>query len=82
MCERAASAPVYPVLKRPDEKFVTEQAFDHPKFVEDIVRDLAIILDADDRIDWYSINSENYESIHNHNAYAQITRDKREKTGR
>lgn len=77
MCERAASAPVYPVLKRPDEKFVTEQAFDHPKFVEDIVRDLALILDGDDRIEWYSINSENYESIHNHNAYAQITRDKR-----
>ncbi len=75
--EQSASCPVYPILKRPDEKHVTEVAFDNPKFVEDIVRDLAIRLDADDRITWYSINSENFESIHNHNAYAQITRDKR-----
>ncbi len=75
--ERAASVPVFAVLKRPDEKFVTEAAFENPKFVEDIVRDLAIRLDGDDRITWYSINSENFESIHNHNAYAQLTRDKR-----
>ncbi len=75
--EKAASAPVYAVLKRPDEKFVTEQAYDNPKFVEDIVRDLAVGLNNDDRITWYQINSENFESIHNHNAYAQITRDKR-----
>lgn len=75
--ERAASCPVYAVLKRPDEKFVTEQAFDNPKFVEDIVRDLAVALNADDRVRWYSISSENFESIHNHSAYAQITRDKR-----
>src|SRR5690606_8918602 len=78
MIERAASEQVYAVLKRPDEKHVTEAAYDNPKFVEDIVRDLALALDADDRITWYSINSENYESIHSHNAYAQITRDKRE----
>jgi GTP cyclohydrolase I len=77
MLEKAASCPVYAVLKRPDEKFVTEKAYDNPKFVEDIVRDLAILLEAEDRITWYSINSENFESIHNHNAYAQITRDKR-----
>lgn len=77
LLEKAASSQVYAVLKRPDEKFVTEEAFENPKFVEDIVRDLAIALDDDDRIAWYSINSENFESIHNHNAYAEITRDKR-----
>ena len=76
--EAAASHPVYAVLKRPDEKYVTEKAYDNPKFVEDIVRDLAIGLDDDDRVAWYEINSENFESIHSHNAYAQITRDKRE----
>lgn len=75
--EAAASTQVYAVLKRPDERFVTEAAYDNPKFVEDIVRDLALRLDDDPRIVWYCIDSENYESIHNHNAYAQITRDKR-----
>lgn len=77
--EAAASHPVYAVLKRPDEKFVTERAFENPKFVEDIVRDLAKRLEDDGRITWYSINSENFESIHSHNAYAQLTRDKRER---
>ncbi len=72
--EGAASTEVFAVLKRPDEKFVTEAAYDNPKFVEDIVRDLALALQADKRITWYSISSENFESIHNHNAYAQITR--------
>ena len=76
--EQSASTQVFAVLKRPDEKFVTEDAFDNPKFVEDIVRDLALRLDADDRIAWYTINSENFESIHNHNAYAFIERDKHE----
>jgi GTP cyclohydrolase I len=66
------------VLKRPDEKYVTEQAFDNPKFVEDIIRDLAVALNKEDRVVWYSIQSENFESIHNHNAYAMIERDKRE----
>jgi GTP cyclohydrolase I len=75
--ERAASCPVYATLKRPDEKFVTEAAYDNPKFVEDIIRDLAVRLDKDKRIAFYEISSENFESIHNHNAYAQITRDKR-----
>jgi GTP cyclohydrolase I len=74
--ENAASSPVFAVLKRPDEKWVTEKAYENPKFVEDIVRDLALALDNDPRVAWYSINSENFESIHNHNAYAQITRDK------
>jgi len=75
--EGAASAPVYAVLKRPDEKFVTEQAYDNPKFVEDIIRDLALAMEKEPRIVWYSIQSENFESIHNHNAYAAIERDKR-----
>jgi GTP cyclohydrolase IB len=75
--ENAASSEVYAVLKRPDEKHVTEVAYENPKFVEDIVRDLAVALEKDDRIRWCSINSENLESIHNHSAYAQITRDKR-----
>ena len=60
------------------EKFVTEQAFENPKFVEDIIRDLAMALDKEDRVTWYHIESENFESIHNHNAYAMIERDKRE----
>lgn len=77
LIERSASAEVYAVLKRPDEKFVTEAAYDNPKFVEDIVRDLAVTLDTDDRILQYTINSENFESIHSHNAYAQLSRDKR-----
>lgn len=77
LIERSASAEVYAVLKRPDEKFVTEAAYDNPKFVEDIVRDLAVTLDADDRVVQYTINSENFESIHSHNAYAQLSRDKR-----
>jgi GTP cyclohydrolase I len=76
--EGAASAEVYAVLKRPDEKFLTEQAFENPKFVEDIIRDLAGALDKEDRVTWYHIESENFESIHNHNAYAMIERDKRE----
>ncbi len=74
--ENAASMQLYAVLKRPDEKWVTEKAYENPKFVEDIVRDLALGLDADPRITWYSINSENFESIHSHNAYAQLTRSK------
>jgi GTP cyclohydrolase IB len=75
--ENAASHPVYAVLKRPDEKFVTEKAYENPKFVEDIVRDLALALEKEPRVTWFSIDSENFESIHNHNAYAQLTRDKR-----
>ena len=77
LVEQQASTQVFAVLKRPDEKHVTEAAYDNPKFVEDIVRDLAVALDAEERIAWYQVNSENYESIHNHNAYAFIERDKR-----
>jgi len=76
--EKAASAPVFAVLKRPDEKWVTEVAYDNPKFVEDIVRDLALAMNAEKRIVWYQINSENFESIHNHNAYAFIEKDHRQ----
>jgi GTP cyclohydrolase I len=76
MCDASASCPVYPILKRADEKFVTEAAYDNPKFVEDSIRDLAVILNNDDRILRYHIMSENFESIHNHNAYAEITCDK------
>ena len=75
--ESAASAEVYSVLKRPDEKHVTELAYDNPRFVEDIVRELAVKLEAEDRITWYAITSENFESIHNHQAYAMIEKDKR-----
>jgi GTP cyclohydrolase I len=78
MIEQCASTQVFSVLKRPDEKWVTERAYENPKFVEDIVRDMAVVLNADDRIVWYECYSENFESIHNHNAYAFITRDKRE----
>ena len=75
--EQAASTQVFSVLKRPDEKWVTERAYENPKFVEDIVRDLAVALDGDERIVWYRVNSENFESIHSHNAYAEIIKDKR-----
>ena len=74
--EAEASSELYGLLKRPDEKLVTERAYDNPKFVEDMVRDVAAHLNRDDRIEWYSVESENFESIHNHSAYAQIERDK------
>jgi GTP cyclohydrolase I len=77
--EDAASCAVFAVLKRPDEKYVTEAAYDNPKFVEDIIRDLAVALEREKRVTSYEISSENFESIHNHNAYAMITRDKRKK---
>ncbi len=72
IAERSASAPLYPVLKRPDEKYVTEQAYDNPKFVEDIVRDVSQELKADSRVTWFKAHVKNYESIHNHNAFAQV----------
>ncbi|MBM3366844.1 MAG: GTP cyclohydrolase I FolE2, partial [Betaproteobacteria bacterium] len=77
MAERAASCELYGLLKRPDEKYVTERAYDNPKFVEDLVRDVALELEADARVATYRIASENFESIHNHSAYAVIERDKR-----
>jgi GTP cyclohydrolase I len=73
LVEQCASCDVYSVLKRVDEKYVTERAFSNPKFVEDIVRDVAKRLREDDNITWFSVSAENFESIHNHSAYAQIT---------
>ncbi|MEJ2102459.1 MAG: GTP cyclohydrolase FolE2 [Desulfobacterales bacterium] len=73
LVESAASTDVYSVLKRVDEKNITEKAFANPKFVEDIVRDIAKKLEEDDNITWYSVSAENFESIHNHSAYAHIT---------
>jgi GTP cyclohydrolase I len=77
MAEDEASCEVWSLLKRPDEKFVTERAYDNPKFVEDLVRDVAVRLNADERIIAYILEAENVESIHNHSAYAMIERDKR-----
>jgi len=71
--EEAASCDVYSVLKRVDEKSVTEKGYANPKFVEDVVRDIAIKLKADMNITWFSVSAENFESIHNHSAYAHIT---------
>ena len=63
---------MYGIIKRPDEKFVTERAYDNPKFVEDLVRDVALQLNEDARVRSYRVAAENFESIHNHSAYAQI----------
>ena len=79
--EASGSAPLYPVLKRPDEKFVTEQAYDNPRFVEDMVREVAVAFDKDDRIASYEIEVENHESIHDHNAYAYLKRTKNRNAG-
>jgi len=72
LAENEASCQLYGLLKRPDEKFVTENAYDNPKFVEDMVRDIAARLNADKRVTGYVVESENFESIHNHSAYAMI----------
>lgn len=77
LIERQASCELYGLLKRPDEKYVTERAYDNPKFVEDLVRDVAAALNADARVAAYTVEAENFESIHNHSAYAVIERDKR-----
>ena len=76
LAEQEASCEVFGILKRPDEKYVTERAYDNPKFVEDIVRDVAVRLNAEERVLAYVVEAENFESIHNHSAYAQIERDK------
>ena len=75
MVEKTASCELYGLLKRPDEKFVTERAYDNPKFVEDMVRDVAACFNADERISSYVVESENFESIHNHSAYALIEKN-------
>ncbi len=76
IAESEASCELYGILKRPDEKYVTERAYDNPKFVEDMVRDVAVRLNHEERIGAYVVESENFESIHNHSAYAQIDCDK------
>jgi len=76
LLEKQASCDLYGILKRSDEKYVTERAYENPKFVEDVVRDIALLLDNDQRIRYYKIESENFESIHNHSAYAMIEREK------
>jgi GTP cyclohydrolase I len=72
--EDEASAEIWPLLKRADEKWVTERAYDNPKFVEDLVRDVALRLDRDARVGRYAVEVENFESIHNHSAIARIER--------
>lgn len=72
VAERSASAPVYPLLKRPDEKFVTDLAYNNPVFVEDLVRNVAGHLQKDNRVSHFTVRAENHESIHNHNAFAMV----------
>ncbi|MBT3310211.1 MAG: GTP cyclohydrolase I FolE2 [Gammaproteobacteria bacterium] len=76
LVEQEASCELFGLLKRPDEKYVTERAYDNPKFVEDLVRDVANRLNNDDRIGSYTLEAENFESIHNHSAYALIEKIK------
>lgn len=75
--EQSGSCDLYSLLKRDDEKYVTEHAYENPVFVEDIVRNLAQRFRDDDRITWFTAEAENFESIHNHSAYAFIEMDKR-----
>ncbi|MBQ9882776.1 MAG: GTP cyclohydrolase I FolE2 [Synergistes sp.] len=77
MADECASAPIYSLLKREDEKYITEHAYMNPKFVEDTVRDLALKMNADERVLWYRVSVSSHESIHNHDAFAEITGDKR-----
>jgi len=72
LVEQSSSCDVYSILKRPDEKYVTEKAYDNPMFVEDIVREIALKLSKDDNITWFTVEAENFESIHNHSAYAFV----------
>ena len=72
VAESSASSPVYPLIKRDDERFVTMQAYDNPVFVEDMVRNVAVKLREDKRVQWFKVRAENYESIHNHNAFAEV----------
>lgn len=74
IAERAGSSEVYGLLKRSDEKYVTERAYENPKFVEDLVRDVALALNLEPRVGAYTVDVENFESIHNHSAFARIMR--------
>jgi len=77
MIEECGSSPVWSLLKRVDEQYVTERAYENPKFVEDIVREVTEKLLAHDAITWFAVEAENFESIHKHSAYASIERDKK-----
>ena len=77
LIESCGSSPVYPVLKRPDEKSVTEHAYHNPRFVEDVVRQVASLLGRRSEFSWFSVEAENFESIHNHSAYAYIESEKK-----
>lgn len=81
IAEQEASCEVYSILKRADEKYVTERAYENPKFVEDIVRDVAVRMNKEERVRAYVVEAENFESIHNHSAYALIEKDKEEVVG-
>ncbi len=72
VAEVSASAPVFSLLKREDEKYITEKAYENPRFVEDVAREIALLLKKDNRIKWFRVEVENFESIHNHNAYACV----------
>jgi len=74
LIEECASCDLYSILKRPDEKYVTEKAYENPMFVEDVVREIAKRLKRDRNITWFTVESENFESIHNHSAYAYVER--------
>ena len=76
LVEASASCEMYSLLKREDEKYVTERAFENPRFVEDLVREVSLKLDSDSNISWFAVSAENMESIHNHSAYAYIERQK------
>ena len=78
LIEQCGSSPVYALLKRIDEKYVTEQAFEQPRFVEDMVREAYLGLSALEQVTWFSVEAENFESIHNHSAYAAVELDRRE----
>ncbi|MCE5282727.1 MAG: GTP cyclohydrolase FolE2 [Deltaproteobacteria bacterium] len=75
LIEASSSGEVYSLLKRVDEKFVTERAYESPMFVEDVVRNVAMALDRDSNFTWYSVEAENFESIHNHSAYAYVEKE-------
>ena len=74
LVEAAASSDVYTLLKREDEKYITEKAYDNPRFAEDMVRQIAVELENIPEITWFSVETENFESIHNHSAYASVSR--------
>ncbi len=80
LVEQSASCDIFSVLKRADEKYVTEKAYNNPKFVEDIARDVAKVLIEDENITWFSVSAENFESIHNHSAYAYIEKEEKDRS--